>query len=225
MKPVIAYRRVSTEEQGKSHLGLDAQGDALTSFCRANALEIMGSHHDVCSGKFTGKDVTDMSGRPGLEMALQEAKELDAPIIVAKLDRLSRDVYFISGLMKYKVNFIVTELGLNADAFTLHLYAALAEKERQMISDRTKAALAAKKARGALLGSANPKLAGRGAAALKREADAFAATVYNVICNNGWTGMNLVQIAAALTRQGYHTARGGKWTAMQVSRILKRTQS
>jgi DNA invertase Pin-like site-specific DNA recombinase len=142
----IAYIRVSTQQQGRSGLGLEAQRSAITAFASADGLDIFEWHQDVDSGA--------NDDRPSLCLAMRHAKILKCPIIVAKLDRLSRDVHFISGLMKRRVEFIVTELGRQDDPFTLHIFAALAEKERAMISARTKAALAAKKARGGILGNA-----------------------------------------------------------------------
>jgi DNA invertase Pin-like site-specific DNA recombinase len=142
----IAYIRVSTQQQGRSGLGLEAQQTAIEAFAATEGLNIFEWHQDVDSGA--------NDDRVALRMAMNHAKILKCPIIVAKLDRLSRDVYFISGLMKNRVEFIVTELGRQDDPFTLHIFAALAEKERAMISARTKAALAAKKARGGTLGNA-----------------------------------------------------------------------
>jgi DNA invertase Pin-like site-specific DNA recombinase len=105
----------------------------------------------------TGKGSDALERRPQLSAALKAARQHKAPIIVAKLDRLSRDVHFISGLMSHKTPFIVAELGSDADPFMLHLYAALAEKERRLISQRTRDALAAKKAQGVKLGGLNAK--------------------------------------------------------------------
>jgi DNA invertase Pin-like site-specific DNA recombinase len=144
--PVIAYYRVSTSKQS---LGIDAQREAIARFAAAHGHAIAGEHVEVETGK--GADALDR--RPKLKAALAEAKKLKAPVVVAKLDRLSRDVHFIWGLMTHRVPFIVAELGPDVDPFMLHIYAALAEKERRMISERTKAALKAAKARGVKLGS------------------------------------------------------------------------
>ena len=152
-KPLVSYLRVSTREQGRSGLGLDAQREAVATFAQAEGFEVVAEHIEVETGK--GADALDR--RPQLAAALAEAGRLKCDVIVSKLDRLSRDVHFISGLMAHRVPFIVAELGVDADPFMLHLFAALAQKERAMISQRTKAALAAAKARGARLG--NPRLA------------------------------------------------------------------
>jgi DNA invertase Pin-like site-specific DNA recombinase len=149
----IAYIRVSTARQGKSGLGLEAQQAALARFAEAEGYSLIETFQEVETGK--GADALDR--RPQLAAALKAARKLKSPIIVAKLDRLSRDVHFISGLMSHKTPFIVAELGADADPFMLHLYAALAEKERAMISRRTKDALAARKAQGVKLGGLNAK--------------------------------------------------------------------
>src|ERR1700692_4883519 len=153
MKTAIAYTRVSTAQQGKSGLGLEAQQAALVRFAEAEGFDLVQTFREV----ETGKGADALNRRPQLAAALKAAKKMKSPIIVAKLDRLSRDVHFISGLMSHKTPFIVAELGADADPFMLHLYAALAEKERAMISRRTKDALAAKKAQGVKLGGLNAK--------------------------------------------------------------------
>src|SRR5215207_240117 len=148
MKPAVAYIRVSTARQGRSGLGLEAQQAAIARFCEAEGFEVVAERIEVETGK--GADALDR--RPELAAALAEAKRRKCPVLVAKLDRLSRDVAFIAGLMAQRVPFIVAELGPDADPFMLHIYAALAEKERRLISARTKATLAAAKARGKRLG-------------------------------------------------------------------------
>src|SRR5215203_4101122 len=151
MRPAISYIRVSTKRQGRSGLGIEAQRKAVSRFVEAEGFEIVSEFTEV----ETGKGADELELRPQLAAAMESARRMNAPVIVAKLDRLSCDVHFISGLMKHRVRFVVTELGPDADPFMLHLYAALAEKERMLISQRTRAALAAAKARGQTLG--NPK--------------------------------------------------------------------
>ncbi len=153
MASAIAYYRVSTARQGKSGLGIEAQKAAVERFAEGEGIDLVGEHIEIETGK--GADALDR--RPELARALAEARSAKCPVLVAKLDRLSRDVHFISGLMAHRVPFIVAELGADADPFMLHLYAALAEKERALISQRTRAALAAKKAQGVRLG--NPRAA------------------------------------------------------------------
>lgn len=162
-KPAIGYVRVSTAQRGRSGLGLEAQQAALDRFAQAEGFDLLATFYEVETGK--GADALDR--RPKLADALKLARKRKAPVIVAKLDRLSRDVHFISGLMAQRVPFIVAELGADTDPFMLHIYAALAEKERRMISERTKAGLAAAKARGKRLGGLNK-------AGIARRADAVA---------------------------------------------------
>ena len=166
MSPLVAYYRVSTQQQGRSGLGLEAQRKAVAAFATAEGFEIIAEFTEVETGK--GSDALDR--RPQLKAALKAAKKTKCEVAVAKLDRLSRDVAFIAGLMSQRVPFIVTALGRNVDPFTLHIYAALAEQERRMISQRTSAGLAAAKARGVRLGRQETADANRLAAAA-RDAD------------------------------------------------------
>src|SRR5215213_9371125 len=151
MDRAVAYYRVSTPQQQRSGLGIEAQRATVARFAEAEGLVIAQEFVEAETGK--GADALDR--RPQLATALAAAKTAKCSVLVSKLDRLSRDVAFVSGLMAQRVPFIVAELGRDADPFMLHLYAALAEKERRLISERTKAALAAKKANGARLG--NPR--------------------------------------------------------------------
>src|SRR3979490_1495308 len=149
MESVVAYRRVSTQRQQRSGLGIEAQRAAIARFAEAEGLTIVAEYVEAESGK--GADALDL--RPQLAAALASARKAKCSVVVSKLDRLSRDVAFVSGLMAQRVPFIVAELGRDADPFMLHLYAALAEKERRLITDRTTAALQAKSASGAKLGN------------------------------------------------------------------------
>jgi DNA invertase Pin-like site-specific DNA recombinase len=217
---VVAYYRVSTTQQGKSGLGLEAQRRAVADFVAREGLELVGEHTEVETGK--GADALDR--RPVLAQALAEAKRIKGAVVVAKLDRLSRDVAFVASLMAQRVPFIVAELGADADPFMLHLFAALAEKERAMISTRTKAALAAAKERGVKLG--NPNLAearAKSEEARVESADAFARSVEPVICAIQATGITSHRgIAKELTARRVETRRGGAWSAVQVGDLLKR---
>jgi DNA invertase Pin-like site-specific DNA recombinase len=155
-KACIAYYRVSTRQQGHSGLGLEAQQEAIALFCKREHFNIVQEFQEVESAKGD-----TLSRRPKLQAALKAARRLKdddyrcAPIVVSKLDRLSRDVHFVSGLMAEKVPFICAYLGTDTDPFMLHIYAAFAEKERRMISVRTKEGLARAKARGVKLGGWN----------------------------------------------------------------------
>jgi DNA invertase Pin-like site-specific DNA recombinase len=218
--PLITYIRVSTSAQGRSGLGIEAQRNALAHFADSEGYEVAREFVEVETGK--GADALDR--RPQLKSALAAARKLKCHVGVAKLDRLSRDVHFISGLMAHKVPFVVAELGPDVDPFVLHLFAALAEKERALISTRTRQALSAAKARGVTLG--NPKLnAARKTAvqAVKAEADRYAANVLPIIREAQKAGAStLRQIAEALNARGIPTARGGQWYAQTVANVLER---
>jgi DNA invertase Pin-like site-specific DNA recombinase len=175
----------------------------------------------------TGKGTDALDRRPQLAAALQAARKLGngTPVIVAKLDRLSRDVAFISGLMAQKVPFIVADLGADADPFMLHLYAALAEKERALIATRTKAALQAAKARGVKLGNRTnlDEARQRGRAVQAAGAAQHARNLLPVVREVQAAGARtLAEIAAALNTRGVPTARGASWAPMTVKRVLDR---
>jgi DNA invertase Pin-like site-specific DNA recombinase len=192
MKRAVAYYRVSTKQQHRSGLGIEAQRAAVSRFADAERFQLIAEYLEAESGK--GADALDR--RPELAAALAAARAAKCPVIASKLDRLSRDVAFISGLMAQRVPFIVAELGPDADPFMLHLYAALAEKERRLISERTKAALGAKRAQGVKLG--NPQ---------------------NI---SGTT--SLQGISEALNKQGIRTPRGKRWHVSSVANLLARAQ-
>jgi DNA invertase Pin-like site-specific DNA recombinase len=218
---LIAYLRVSTATQGRSGLGIEAQREAIARFAQAENLTVVAELVEVETGK--GSDALDR--RPVLRDALAAARKARASIVVAKLDRLSRDVHFISGLMAHKVPFIVAELGADADPFMLHIYAALAEKERSLISERTRAALAQRKAQGVLLGNCAslPVASAKGVQANRDAADAFARNVLPVVREIQAAGVQtLLGIAAELTRRGIRTSRGGAWAASNVRNLLAR---
>src|SRR3954467_4206198 len=149
MDRAVAYYRVSTRQQQRSGLGIEAQRATVARFAEAEGITLIAEFVEAETGK--GADALDR--RPQLAAALATAKAAKCCVLVSKLDRLSRDVAFVAGLMAQRVPFIVAELGRDADPFMLHLYAALAEKERRLISERTKAALAIRKASGTKLGN------------------------------------------------------------------------
>lgn len=218
--PLVTYIRVSTSSQGRSGLGIEAQRQVLSQFVKAEGFEVVREFVEVETGK--GADALDR--RPQLKAALAAAKKLRCQVGVAKLDRLSRDVHFISGLMAHKVPFVVAELGSDVDPFVLHLFAALAEKERSLISTRTRQSLSAAKARGVTLG--NPRLheaRSNAVEAVKAEADRYAANVLPIIREAQKAGAStLRQIAEALNARGIPTARGGHWYAQSVANVLER---
>jgi DNA invertase Pin-like site-specific DNA recombinase len=212
----IAYYRVSTDRQGRSGLGLDAQKKAVDDYLNGGPWQLVGEFTEIESGK--------RSDRPELEKALEACRRQKAKLVIAKLDRLSRNLAFIATLMESSVEFVAVD-NPHASKLTVHILAAVAQHEREMISERTKAALQAAKARGKRLG--NPKLskaAARGTAAGKAAADQFAANVLPVIREiqaSGLTSHNA--IAAKLNERKVKTARGGRWSHVQVGMILSRT--
>ncbi|MCK2054760.1 recombinase family protein [Methylobacterium sp. 37f] len=198
----VAYYRVSTAKQGASGLGLEAQRSAVLAHMRDQPLA---EFVEVESGK--------QDDRPQLAAALEMAKASNATLVIAKLDRLSRDVHFISGLMKANVPILACD-NPTADKFTLHLYAALAEKERDLISERTKAALAAARARGVRLGTNEKRV---------QRADAHAASLAAVLNELRLQGITSTRaVAAALNAQGIVSPGGTQWSAMAVKRLMDR---
>jgi DNA invertase Pin-like site-specific DNA recombinase len=221
-RQVIGYIRVSTDEQGKSGLGLDAQATRIKQFAQAESLHLTEILTEVASGG------AGLDARPVLKDALGRGM----PVLVAKLDRLSREVHLIAGLMSTRVPFIVAELGMDVDPFMLHIYAAVAEKERKLIGERTRAALAAKRAaqpdwkpgRAVTVAGIAAQSAGRsrGGAAVRTSAVAVASRVMPLIraCREG--GMSYSQTAARLTAEGMATSRGGAWYASTVRAMEQR---
>jgi len=205
MQPTVyvAYYRVSTQMQGKSGLGLDAQRVAVEAFTSGHA--IIAEFTEVESGK--------RDDRPQLALALEAAKQANATLVIAKLDRLSRDVHFISGLLKQNVPIKACDMP-HADNFQFHIMAAVAEKEREMIGQRTKAAIAAKRARGDAWGTN---------AARVDQADAFAESIrvdIQALIDSGYEGP--AAIARGLNERAIRTSKGGIWTSIQVVRLLRR---
>jgi DNA invertase Pin-like site-specific DNA recombinase len=211
MQAMVAYLRVSTQKQGASGLGLEAQGEAIRRFSEAEGRRVTETFTEVETGK--GADALDR--RPQLAAAIKAARKAKCPVVVSKLDRLSRDVHFISGLMRERVPFIVTELGADTDPFMLHIYAALAEKERRLISERTKASLAAAKARGVRLGGTNAQ-----SELSAKEAQDRAEELRPVFTE--LAGLSARKAAEELNGRGIATPAGGKWHAMTVLRVRER---
>lgn len=216
-----SYIRLATARQGKSGRCIEVQRAALARFIEADGSGVLSEYLEVETGK--GADALDR--RPQLAAALAAARKGKAAVLVAELDRLSRDVHFISGLMTHRVPFIVAELGADTDPFTIHLYATLAEKEQHLISERTHSAVAATKAQGVKLG--NPiNLAEDGARGAKKqrvEANAFAAKVLPIVHQLLVAGVNTSRaIAASLNERGIRTARGGAWHDSTVRNLLAR---
>ncbi len=224
-KTVVAYLRVSTKGQGESGLGLEAQQAAIESFAQQNRGTVARSYLEVESGR--------KSDRPQLAAAIAHAKRSRATLVVAKLDRLGRNVAFLSALMEAKVDFVACD-NPAANKLTLHILAAVAEAEAEAISARTKAALAAYKARGGKLGAARPECRNnlpqearkRGAKAAGEAVTANANAAYVDLAplfqDFQSRGLSQHAIAAELNQQGHTTRRGKPWSQVQVGRVLQR---
>lgn len=212
----VIYTRVSTEEQGKSGLGLDAQMRDIGQFLIGHEHEVIGTYTDVCSGT--------VDDRPELAKALKLVKRTGAELVVSKLDRLSRDLAFIANLMKDREVRMRVAAMPQADKFQLHIYASLAEQEREMISQRTKAALKSAKARGVKLGGRREGALEKSAEVRKAAADALAKKAWTVIEPMLKQDMSLRQIASKLTELGTTTPQGKEWVAASVHRVIKRME-
>jgi DNA invertase Pin-like site-specific DNA recombinase len=234
-KQLIGYIRVSTEEQGKSGHGLDAQRVAIRRFAHEKGYNLIDIVEEVASG------ADGLEHRHKLADAIKRAKKLKAHIVVSKLDRLSRDATFILNLMQTKAQFIVVQLGEDVDTFMLHIYAVLGEQERFMIGQRTRDALSRLVAKGVKLGNPNreDRLDENGnvvygqLTAMKKarerltsKADTFAERMYPTIINMmAVQGMSMNAIARDFNEKGVKTARGGEWTAKTVSNIIERMEN
>jgi len=217
----ISYLRVSTAKQGASGLGLDAQRAAVAQHLNGGRWELIQEVQEIESGK--------KSDRPALAQALRLCKQKKATLIIAKLDRLARNVHFISGLMESKVEFVACDMP-TANKLTIHIMAAVAEQEAEAISKRTKDALNAAKERGIVLGGRRvsakrfAEIARQGRDTRTHTADEFASKLLVTIrgIRSKGTGSSLREIAVELNRQGVETVRGGEWNAAQVKRVLDR---
>lgn len=219
----VSYCRVSTSAQGVSGLGLEAQQKAITDYLKGGSGKLVAEFVEIESGK--------KNDRPKLQEAVALCRRKRATLIIAKLDRLARNVAFISSLMESKVDFVAVDFP-TANTLTLHILAAVAEYEGKMISARTKAGLEAAKARGQRLGppksNATPegrlKGSARGGLSRQFEADAFAQGVTPIIHDYKKQGFNLSQIARQLNEDSEPTPRGkiGAWTAQGVKNVLLR---
>jgi len=207
---IVAYYRVSTEKQGRSGLGLEAQRKSVMDYLNGGDWKLV--------GEFTEIESSRKSDRPQLEQALKLCKRRRATLVIAKLDRLARNVHFISGLMEHGVKFCAVEFP-NADPFMLHVHAAMGEHERRMISARTKAGLERAKARGVKLGRHGAVLARQNAAKAREQASKLK-PVIRAIRQAGLVTTRAIM--DELNRQGIKTSRGGKWHPQTVNVLLKR---
>lgn len=211
----VAYYRVSTQKQGQSGLGREAQQKAVSEYLNGGDWKLIGEFEEV----ETGKGSKALDKRPQLKAALAVAKKEKATLIIAKLDRLARNVHFTSGLLESGVDFVCADMP-KANKVMLQMYSVMAEWEGEQISLRTKASLAAAKARGVKLGTA-------GAANLKqniedRQQDAkdFAEKLRVTLTSYKKSGMSLRQIVDALNNTGVRAAKGGEWRLTQVARVV-----
>jgi len=212
----VAYYRVSTEKQGRSGLGLEAQRTAVEAFLNGGSWKLVAEFTEIESGK--------RAERPKLVEAVKAAKKHRATLVIAKLDRLSRNVAFIANLMEAGVEFVAADMP-HANRLTVHILAAVAEHEREMISQRTRAALAAVKSSGVQLGNrSNIEVAqARSRQAKIVQADQFTSNILPVVLQIKGAGVQTLSgIAETLNARGLRTARGGEWQAVQVKRVLER---
>lgn len=209
----VAYLRVSTDKQGRSGLGLEAQREAVARYALDARLEVVGEYLEV----ETGKGANALTKRPQLLAALLEAKRRKAKLVLAKLDRLARNVHFISGLMETGVDVAVADMP-HADSFQLHLFAALAEKEGAVISQRTKAALSAAKARGTKLGTNGAKLAAENKALAAERLEKVAPSLIEL----RQAGLSRRAMIAALNDRQIPSPAGGRWHLANLQRALER---
>ncbi len=217
----VGYYRVSTDRQGRSGLGLDAQRSAVANYLDGGNWTLLDTFTEVESGR--------RNDRPGLAKALDLCRRQKATLVIAKLDRLARNVAFIANLMDADVDVVAVDMP-EANRFTLHILAAMAEHEAAQVSQRTKAALKAAKARGRALGWSIPSRRGeqaqaslKGVLGNRAKADQFAANVLPVIRDIERAGVTTLQgIADALNARGIRTARGRRWYASTVRNLLVR---
>jgi DNA invertase Pin-like site-specific DNA recombinase len=215
----VSYLRVSTKRQGESGLGLEAQRAAVESFLNGGRWKLIAEHVEVESGKHD-------HNRPALNKALDACKVYGATLVIAKLDRLSRDAHFLLGLQKAGVKFIAVDMP-EANEMVVGMMALVAQAERRMISERTKAALAAAKARGTRLGQpkgyqipSDLQTRKLGAATNAANADVFAERLRPILVE--LEGLSANAAAAELNQRGVQTARGGQWTARSVLNLKAR---
>ena len=230
IKTAVGYLRVSTREQGRSGLGLAGQRLEIEAFVKREGFVVSSWHKDVQ----TGAGVDALARRPGLTAALKEAEESRCPLIVSRLDRLSRNVHFISGLMEHRVHFIVAQLGKDRDDFTLHIWACLAEQERKVLSELVKKALAAAKARGVKLGQAarskphQRRVSAIAAVAIQKaamqRAETFRSHIEGALRQPGIKGRQISYEAAAeiLNKRDIPAPNGGTWRWEHVRHLARR---
>jgi DNA invertase Pin-like site-specific DNA recombinase len=212
----VAYLRVSTERQGRSGLGMEAQRAAVAQYASEAGLTLVAEYVEV----ETGKGANALSKRPQLLAALADAKKRKARLVLAKLDRLARNVHFISGLMETGVDFVAADMP-HAGRLELHIFAAVAEQEARAISQRTKAALQAAKERGQVLGSHGKVLA------VQRKAEAIVrlSPIGGKLADLRSSGLSMRAMVEVLNADEVPSPAGGKWHLANLHRAMKRLEA
>lgn len=218
-KAFVAYYRVSTQKQGVSGLGLEAQQASVTGYLKANGGELIAEFTEV----ETGKGANALEKRPELRAALDLCRKQGATLVIGRLCRLARNVHFVSGLLESGVDFIAADMP-QANKVMIQMYSVMAEWERDQISARTKAALAAAKARGVKLGTSGPKNLQRNIEERKNAAKAFAERLAGVINGFRAAGMTQRAMVGQLNQLGIRTSKGGEWSLIQLQRLIARLQ-
>lgn len=213
----IAYYRVSTQKQGASGLGLEAQQAAVARYLNGGAWELIGEFREV----ETGKGADALAKRPQLRAALDACKKNGATLLIAKLDRLARNVHFVSGLLETGVEFVAADMP-HANKVMIQMHAVMSEWERDQISARTKAALAAAKARGVVLGRAGAENLRPNIEERQRAADAFAAKLLPLFEGMKARGLSQRAMVEELNAVGLPAPKGGQWKLSQVQRVIAR---
>lgn len=216
-KSFVAYYRVSTQRQGASGLGLEAQRQVVTAYLSDWEKEAIGEFVEV----ETGKGANALDRRPQLRQALQLCKKTGATLLIAKLDRLARNVHFVSGLIETGVDFIAADMP-HANKVMIQMHAVMSEWERDQISERTKLALAAAKARGVVLGATGPSNLRQHTKQRQEAAKAFRERLQPVLDGFMAQGLSQRTIAKQLNDLGIAAPRGGTWSLCQVQRLIRR---
>lgn len=211
----VTYYRVSTVRQGLSGLGLEAQRQTVSQYLTGSTRTVLAEFVEV----ETGKGANALEKRPQLRMALELCRKSGATLLIAKLDRLARNVHFVSGLMESKVKFVACDLP-EANQLTIHIMAAFAEHEARRISERTRDALAAAKARGVVLGATGPANLNRHTQQRQDAACAFNARLTPLLNGFASQGLSRRAMVAQLNDLGIKAPRGGAWSLGQVQRIV-----
>lgn len=210
----IAYYRVSTQRQGASGLGLEAQRSAVMAHLTKGPRTVLEEFMEV----ETGKGANALEKRPQLRLALERCRKTGATLLIAKLDRLARNVHFVSGLIETGVDFVAADMP-HANKVMIQMHAVMSEWERDQISERTKVALAAAKARGVVLGATGPQNLKRHMQERQQAAEAFRTRLTPVLAGLRAQGLSQRAMVAQLNALGVHAPRGGRWSLAQLQRV------